>query len=428
MKNKFLYLIIIFLLGSCTNTQDAPARDKTTTPNIIIILADDLGYGDLSCQGHPLIKTPNIDRMAAEGQRWTTFYASHFACNPSRAALLTGRLPYRIHQGKATWANVPASENTMAELLRQKVYATAHIGKWHLGMEEGQHPLDQGFEYYYGLAGSNDAPIKKETGFTRTYENVKNASFDVWDISLYRQRVAIESPVQQDLLTKRYTEESIQWIHQQKDKPFFLYLAHSMPHVPIYASPGFIGHSKAGLYGDVIEELDSWVGEIMNTLEELGISENTMVVFTSDNGPWLTYYDLGGSPGPLRDGKLTAWDGGCRVPGIFWWPGTIAPAVVEDMAANVDLMATVATLSGTSLPTDRQYDSYDLSPTLLRREAGSRQVWFYYGTEDLWAARIGNFKLHLHSRETIGSEKDGWRGYGFDTVDKSRLSIYRSSL
>ena len=391
-------------------------------PNVIIILADDLGYGDLSCQGHPLIRTPNIDRMAAQGQRWTSFYASHFACNPSRASLLTGRLHYRIHQGNAVWANVPASELTMAELLKQKNYATACIGKWHLGMQDGQHPNDQGFDYFYGLAGSNDAPIKKESGFSRTYENIKNASYEVFDIALYRQKESLEDTVQQHLLTQRYTEESIKWILENQDRSFLLYLPHSMPHVPIYASDRFRGHSQAGLYGDVIEELDWSVGEILRTLEKNGLDKNTLVVFTSDNGPWLTYYDLGGSPGPLRDGKLTAWEGGYRVPGIFWWPGKISPELRSDLAGNVDLMATVAKIAGISLPADRRFDSFDLSATLLEGVPAKRKEWFYYGTNDLWAARLGNFKIHYFSRESVGSETEGeWRGYGNNTLYEKPL-------
>ena len=412
LDNRYFLLLIILLSISCSQPKTELVSQSERPPNIIIILADDLGYGDLGCQGHPLIKTPNIDRMAIEGQRWTSFYASYFACNPSRASLLTGRLHYRIHRGETIWANVPSYENTIAENLKTKNYSTACIGKWHLGMNEGEHPIDQGFDYFYGLAGSNDAPINKESGFTRTYENVKNAKYTDFDIDLYRQKESIEDEVQQHLLTKRYTEETVNWIKDHRDKPFFVYLPHSMPHVPIYASEDFKGKSSAGLYGDVIEELDWSVGEIINTLEELKIAKNTLVVFTSDNGPWLTYYDLGGSPGHLKDGKLTAWEGGYRVPGIFWWPGTISPAVVDDIASNVDFMATIATLVDFELPDDRIYDSYDLSPSFLNGEPSPRKEWFYYGTEDLWGARVGNYKLQFQSRESVGSESEGdWRGY-----------------
>ena len=232
-------------------------------------------------------------------------------------------------------------------------------------------------------------------------------------------------------MTKRYTEESVNWItrqssqvtnHEPEDsaprienrKPFFLFLGHSMPHVPIFASPEFRGHSQAGLYGDVIEEIDWSVGEIIRTLRETGVAENTLVIFSSDNGPWLTYYDLAGSPGPLRDGKMAAWEGGFRVPGIFWWPGKIHPAVINDIGCNVDLMATLATLTGAKLPADRTCDSIDLSATLLENKPSPRTEWFYYGQPgNLWAYRIGNYKLVLESWESLGKEGElDWRGFG----------------
>ena len=416
-KAVLIYSILVY---ACSDRDSNDFQSKAISlPNVIIILADDLGYGDLGCQGHPLIKTPNIDRLASEGQRWTSFYASYFACNPSRAALLTGRLPYRIHEGKSLWASVPSREVTIAELLRKKGYKSACIGKWHLGMDNGEHPNDQGFDYFYGLAGSNDAPIKEGSGFERTYENIRNAPFDVFDIQLFRQKESIEDVVKQDLLTSRYTQEAVKWINENGDEPFFLYVPHSMPHVPIYASNKFQGKSKAGLYGDVIEELDWSVGKIIKALEEKNIAEKTLVIFTSDNGPWITYYDLGGSPGHLRDGKLTAWEGGQRVPAIFWWPGKISPAVVDAISANVDFMATLSTIIGFTPPNDRDYDSYDLSQTLLYGKSGARDQWFYYGPKEqggdggeVWAARMGKYKAHYYSRHSIGSEKDGfWRGY-----------------
>lgn len=385
------------------------------SPNVVIILADDLGYGDLSIQGHPLIRTPHIDRLAREGQRWTSFYASAPLCNPSRVALMTGRMPIRVHaRGKNEWAPMPAAEVTIAEMLKQQGYATAYIGKWGLSRRfdsPGVHPNEQGFDDFFGLVGSNDSRLRK--GFQRTYENIRNATSKDFLISLYRQRESIETPVHQPLLTKRYTEESVKWIRRHSGEPFFLFLAHTMPHVPLFRSPDFEGHSEAGLYGDVIEELDWSVGEVVKALEEADVATNTLVFFSSDNGPWLTYYDLGGSPGPLRDGKMTAWEGGFRVPGIFWWPGKIKPAVIDDIAVNVDLMATIASLTGASLPAGRVFDSIDLSQTLLKGEPSPREEWFYYGQPgNLWAARVGRFKLHFESWESLGTERQiGWRGY-----------------
>ncbi len=381
----------------------------------MLVLADDLGYGDLSLQGHPLIRTPNIDRIARGGQRWTSFYASAPMCNPSRVALLTGRMPIRIHgTGKNSWADVPDSEVTIAEMLKERGYATAYVGKWGLSSRfdyAGAHPLDQGFDSFYGLVGSNDAPLRD--GFERTYENIRDATSEDFPISLYRDRQAIETPVHQPTLTARYTREAVEWIGAHSDRPFFLFLGHSMPHVPIYRSPEFEGHSGAGLYGDVIEELDWSVGQITQAIERAGISASTLLWFSSDNGPWRTYFDLGGSSGPLRDGKLTGWDGGLRVPGIFHWPGTIEPAVVDGIGANVDLMATISTLTGAPLPDDRQFDSVDLSRTLLEGLPSPRDRWFYYGQPgNLWAARVGNFKLVFESWESLGTETQiGWRGY-----------------
>ena len=403
--------LLAALVGAC----GSGTPTETQPPNIVLVLADDLGYGDLSIQGHPLIRTPNIDRIAREGQRWTSFYASAPMCNPSRVALVTGRMPIRIHgHGKNLWADMPDGEVTMAEMLKQRGYATAYVGKWGLSGRfdyRGSHPNDQGFDSFFGLVGSNDAPLRE--GFERTYENIKNATSSDFPISLYRQKEPVETPAYQPTLTKRYTEEVVRWIGEQGDQPFLLFLGHSMPHVPIFRSPDFEGHSKAGLYGDVIEEIDWSVGEVVAALERAGVANNTLLWFSSDNGPWQTYFDLGGSSGALRDGKLTAWDGGLRVPGIFYWPGTIQPAVVDGLGVNVDLMATVAALTGASLPAGRDFDSIDLSETLLHGEPSPRREWFYYGQPgNLWAARRGDFKLVLESWESLGTETQiGWRGY-----------------
>lgn len=397
---------------ACTSIEkENPERP----PNIILVLADDLGYGDLSIQGHPLIHTPHIDALAREGQRWTSFYASAPMCNPSRVALVTGRMPIRIHgDGRNAWADMPDSEVTMAEMLKELGYATAYVGKWGLSGRfdyQGSHPNDQGFDHFYGLVGSNDAPLRE--GFERTYENIRNSTSADFPISLYRQKEAIETPAYQPTLTRRYAEESVRWIREQGDRPFLLFLGHSMPHVPIFRSPEFEGHSDAGLYGDVIEEIDWSVGQLVNALAETGVASDTLVWFSSDNGPWRTYFDLGGSPGHLRDGKITSWEGGFRVPGIFWWPGTIDPGVIDGIGVNVDLMATVASLTGASLPAGRVSDSVDLSATLLRGDPSPRTEWFFYGQPgNLWAARVGNHKLVLESWESLGTEKQiGWRGY-----------------
>lgn len=406
----------LLLLICVAAASGAPAQK----PNIIVILADDLGYGDLSVQGHPLIRTPNIDQLAGEGQRWTSFYASSPLCAPSRFGLMTGRLPIRMSgTGKNDWLPfpIPAREVTIAEMLKKEGYATGYVGKWGIGgnssdlAEPFSHPNDQGFDHFFGLVGSNDDPMRE--GLKRTYENIKNATSTDFLISLYRERQVIETPAHQPTLTERYTEDAVKWIRTHKNKPFFLFLAHSMPHVPIFRSPVFEGHSRAGLYGDVVEELDWSVGRVVQVLRETSISENTLIFFSSDNGPWKTYYDLGGSQGPFRDGKITAWEGGFRVPGIFWWPGKIKPAVITDIGVNVDLIRTFASLTGASLPMDRTYDSMDLLQTLLKETPSPRQEWFFYGPSgNLWAARLGQYKLVLESQDSLGMEEEFERGYG----------------
>ena len=360
-------------------------------PNIVIILCDDLGYGDLSCYGHPVIRTHNLDRLASEGQRWTNFYASSPLCNPSRTAMMTGRI--RIHGDLNKWADLPSSEITMGSMLKDAGYSTCYVGKWGLCgnfAKGGLHPNDAGFDHYFGLVGSNDAPLRE--GFKRTYNNIKNATSEDFPISLYHQREAIETPAYQPTLTKRYTEESVNWINQQtqEENPFLLYLG-----------------------------IDWSIGQIIQALEESGIADNTLVFFSSDNGPWLTYYDLGGSPGPLRDGKVTSWEGGFRVPGIFWLPGTIKPGTIDDLGVNVDILATVASLTGTTPPQDRILDSLDLSDTLTQNTPSPRTEWMFYGQPgNLWGARVDNHKLVLESWDSVGKEEDGWdwRGYGNHTT------------
>ncbi|MEE2778058.1 MAG: sulfatase-like hydrolase/transferase, partial [Acidobacteriota bacterium] len=315
--------LLALILGACAASPERPAAKASQTearPNVVIILTDDMGYGDLSSHGHPLIRTPNIDRLAAEGQRWTSFYASSPLCNPSRIALMTGRMPIRIHGDLNRWGNLPESEITLGDMFGDAGYATAYIGKWGMSgrfADGGVHPNDAGFDYFYGVEDFNDGGRRPEV--PHTYEGMKAASWEDFVFSLWRQKDEIESPTHQPTLTKRYTEESVGWMREQiaEERPFFLYLGHTMPHVPIFASPEFEGHSRAGLYGDVIEELDGSVGEVIAALGDAGVAEDTLVVFSSDNGPWLTYHDLGGSPGPFRDGKHSAWEGGFRVPGIF---------------------------------------------------------------------------------------------------------------
>ncbi|MFY9569948.1 MAG: sulfatase, partial [Blastocatellia bacterium] len=360
------------------------------------------------------IRTPNIDRMAAEGQRWTNFYAQAPVCSPSRAALLTGRLPIRsgmygsprpiapkVLMDNAT-QGLPSEEITLAEALRARNYATCIIGKWHLGHLPQFLPMRQGFDEWFGLPFSHDMrmTVPRDKGWeTDAFYHPKP---EYWDVPLMRNDQVIERPADNRTLTRRYTEEAIHFISRNKNKPFLLYLAHSMPHIPLAASRKFAGHSAGGVYGDVVEELDWSVGQILETLRKSGLSKRTLVVFTSDNGPWLPFKTHGGSAGPLREGKGTTWEGGMRVPAVFWWPGKIRPAVVLDIGSNMDLFVTAIKLAGGEPPADRRIDGFDLRGALIERAAGTRHLMYYYWDSELRAVRKDAFKAHFITSGAYG--------------------------
>jgi arylsulfatase A len=391
-------IAVCLMAGACLLPVTAAAQD---TPNIVLLFCDDLGYGDPSCYGNTAIETPNVDRLAASGQRWTSFYAAGCVCVPSRTGLMTGKYPARIYGEQRIQAALPTEEVTMAEMLRSQGYRTALLGKWHLGMEEGRHPNDQGFDYYYGTPSSNDHfrfPSDRKSPPGKGHVGNQNNTWEAYNVPLYRQKEIVEQPAQQPLFTQRYTEEAAQWIQENREHPFFLYVAYNMPHTPIARSDAFKGVSRGGRYGDVIEELDWSVGKIVNALEQAGLSENTLVIFTSDNGPWHLYPAQGGSSRPLRNGKGTCWEGAFRVPAIFNWPGKIRSGVVNDMGAGLDLYATFATLASAYIPANRNLDSQDLSDVLLHGAASPRKSWMYYKEDGiLRAARVDNYKIHLSS-------------------------------
>jgi arylsulfatase A len=398
-------LLVLLAVG----TPAAPAPAPERPPNVVLIVADDLGWGDLAAYGHPTIRTPRLDRMAAEGQRWTSFYAAAPYCTPSRAGLLTGRLPIRSGMASESYTvlypdstgGLPDGEVTLAELLRARGYATAMVGKWHLGHRPEYLPRRHGFDLYFGIPYSNDMDARADAPADRL-QHPRCAYFDV---PVIRDEQVVERPADQSTITRRYEEEARRFVRANRDRPFFLYLAHTMPHVPLFAGAPFAGRSPRGPYGDVVEEIDAGVGRLLDTLAELGLDRRTLVVFSSDNGPWRGQGGLGGSAGPFRDGKGTTFEGGVRVPGIFRWPGTIRPGVVREMGSLLDVLPTVAALAKAPLPADRVLDGYDLSPVLRGQGRSPRRTYFYYRNAVLQAVRSGPYKLHFFTRPDGNHER-----------------------
>lgn len=387
-----LLRLLLTLLAAST----LPVRAVARPPNVILLLADDLGFGDIGCNGAPRIRTPAIDRLAAEGQRWTGFQAAGCVCVPSRMGLMTGRHPLRIHGERRIPPLLPAEEVTLAETLRAAGYRAALFGKWHLGMDHGSHPLDQGFDEFFGTPSSNDHFPRP--GRPHTYENYRDATSADYAVPLLRGRQTVERPADQPSLTRRYTDEAVRWIRANRAQPFFLYVAYNMPHVPLFASPSFSGRSAAGRYGDAVEEIDASVGEIAAALDTEGLTRDTLVIFSSDNGPWTIFGDLAGSAGPFRNGKGTGWEGAYRVPFIVRWPGRITAGVTDELGSGLDLHATIAGLAGAAIPPGAATDSLDLTPVWLGKGSSPRKEVFYqHESGELWAVRIGNLKAHVQS-------------------------------
>lgn len=379
-------------------------------PNVVVIFCDDLGYGDLGCFGHPTIRTPNLDRMAAEGQRWTEFYVAACVCTPSRAALQTGRYPIRNGMCSSkrrvlfpdSKGGLPAGEVTIGKMLKQKGYATHAIGKWHLGHLPQYLPTSHGYDSYFGIPYSNDMDAMQEA--PRGKAKFDSPQIEYFNVPLMRGKEIVERPADQHTITKRFTEEAVKLIKGRDDKPFFIYLAHNLPHVPLFVSQDFRDVSRRGLYGDVIEEIDWSVGRVVDTLKEEGIAENTLVVFTSDNGPWNSFRQQGGSAGLLRDGKGSTWEGGMREPTIFWWPGKIKPGVVMEMGSTLDLLPTIASISGAAKP-GVKLDGHDLSPVLFDGGKSPRQVMYYYHGEEVYAVRFGIYKAHFKTKTSYVGQR-----------------------
>jgi arylsulfatase A-like enzyme len=400
LRRFTLLLAVLTVAATCLFPLDIPAGEASP-PNFIILFADDLGYGDLGCYGHPTIRTPNLDRMAQEGMRFTDFYSAAPVCTPSRAALMTGRLPIRSGMCSDTRrvlfpnsaGGIPETEITLAEALKAKGYRTGCVGKWHLGHLPQYLPTRNGFDFYFGIPYSNDMDALKDVPGSDSRSLAPNT--EAFNVPLLRNEEIIQRPADQNTLTKRYTEEAIGFIKENKDKPFFLYMPHTFPHIPLFASEDFKGKSERGLYGDAVEELDWSVGKVLDTLRDENLAENTLVFFTSDNGPWLITGVVGGSAGLLRDGKGSTWEGGMREPCIAWWPEKVdAGAVNRSLASTMDLFTTCLTLAGAEVPDDRIIDGVDMSPTLLGTGPGQRDSYFYYRGTRLFAVRKGPYKAH----------------------------------
>lgn len=379
--------------------------EEARRPNVVIVFTDDQGYGDVGCFGSPYIRTPNLDRMAQEGCKFTSFNVAAPICTPSRASLLTGCYPSRV--GLAEGVLFPGDEEglnpeeeTVADVLGDAGYTSTCIGKWHLGDREPFNPTNHGFDSYFGIPYSNDMGDRVEGG---EYRNVP----------LMRDTEVVEDPVDQTTLTRRYTEEAVEFVedHADDEAPFFCYLPHTMPHVPLHTSEAFSGVTKRGDYGDVVQEIDWSVGQVLDALERAGIDEETLVIFTSDNGPWLSKGVDGGSAGPLAGGKQTVWEGGFRVPAIARWPGDIpAGTTCEELVTALDLLPTLANFAGADVPDDRVIDGADATDCFTDPEgcSASREYFYYHDTGgDVAAVRDRDgWKLHLESGELYDVHED----------------------
>jgi arylsulfatase A len=393
MKTKLSLLAILTL--SLTQTIAVHAADAPVKPNIVFILMDDMGYGDVA-PFNPKTKnrTPNLDRMAKEGMKLTSFYAAP-VCTPSRAQFLTGCYAKRVSLPQVIFPACPiglsADEHTVAGLLKKQGYATMCIGKWHVGDQPEFLPTRRGFDHYLGLPYSNDMGGEWDGADDLPQPQRKPP------LPLVRDEKVIETlkPADQDKLTEMYTNEAIQFIREHKDGPFFLYLAHTAVHVPLHPGAKFKGASSNGTYGDWIEEADASTGRVLDALRELKLDANTLVVYSSDNGPWLTQGKNGGEAGPLRGGKGSTFEGGVREPTIAWWPGRIkAGATTDAVAGNIDLLPTFVNLAGGAVPTDRKIDGADISPLLLgTSKESAREAHYYFDGNQLQAVRSGPWKL-----------------------------------
>ena len=398
MLKRIIYLIILLFIFSC--------EKNNNSPNIIFILTDDLGYGDLSSYGSETIKTTNIDKLAEDGVKLTSYYAAQPVCSASRAAILTGAYPNRIGIynafGPTSNSGINHDEYTLAEMLKDNGYKTGIFGKWHLGSIKEFYPTKHGFDEFYGILYSNDM-WRWHPEYPEGYPQ---------DLLLYRNETAIKEIVDQSNLTKDITTESINFIKKNKDQPFFLYVAHPQPHVPLFVSEDFTNITGKGLYADVVTEIDYSVGRIIKYLEENDLSDNTILVFTSDNGPWLSYGDHSGSSGIYREGKGTTWEGGVRVPSIIKFPNGLKPSIIDEPVMAIDWMPTFANITKSKL-SQNKIDGKDIWPLLSGEvdQTPHKKLYFYYRVNELHSIRMNEWKIQFSRtyRSLNGREggKDG---------------------
>ncbi len=389
-----------FFVSSCASgAQRMSPGASTDKPNFVVIFTDDQGYQDVGCFGSPNINTPNLDRMAAEGMKFTDFYVAASVCSPSRAALLTGCYPPRVGITKVLFPRdsigLNPEEVTIADILKTRGYATACVGKWHLGHLPQFLPMSNGFDSYFGIPYSNDMDGVKGTNkdLDRTW---RQKDYSPWNVPLMRNEKIIELPATQTTLIERYTKEAVKFIQKNKNNPFFLYLPHTMPHIPLFVSDEFFVEDVKKAYKATIEQIDSSVGSVLEALKKAGVDKNTLVIFTSDNGPWLSKKHHGGSALPLRDGKFSTYEGGMREPCIARWPGKIPAGVVcSEVCSTIDLLPTFTKLAGAKLSAERVIDGKDIWP-LMAGKPGAKsphEAFFYYRGNNLEAVRSGRWKL-----------------------------------
>ena len=413
MLKRIIYLILLLVIFSC--------EKNNNRPNIVFILADDLGYGDLSSYGSETIETTNIDKLAEDGVKLTSYYAAQPVCSASRAAILTGAYANRIGIynafGPTSDSGINSNEYTLAEMLKGNGYKTGIFGKWHLGSKKEFFPTNHGFDEFYGILYSNDMwrwhPENPE-GYPQ-------------DLLLYRNENALIEITDQSNLTKDITTESINFIEKNKGNPFFLYIAHPQPHVPLFVSEDFEDLTGNGLYADVITEIDYSVGRVLDKIEESGLTENTIVVFTSDNGPWLSYGDHAGSSGIYREGKGTTWEGGVRVPSIIKFPNGLKPSIIDEPVMAIDWMPTFANITKSKL-SQNKIDGKDIWP-LLSGEVNltpHQELYFYHRVNELHSIRMNNWKIQFsRTYRSLNGRAGGKDGipvkYDMNLIEKNEL-------